>query len=339
MKDRLRSILVRFREFFTVRRRWVIAGSVFAGVFLLFLFTPNRDSRPARPKPQLGSSQLHSASGYGESASSEVSAPMSIDTKEVNALMSSRLPSKIYPANPGDTGGLFPEPHIAYSAELSVVTREFARSRSSLEDILERHRGYVAKLRMVGEPSGSVLSATLRVPSSEYRSTLTELKGVGLVEHEEECADEITQQHSDLEARLVNAQNEEKRIQQLLQNRSEKASDLNSLERQVGLLRGEIERIEAERYASGNRVTFANVSFSLREERALPAETIGAKLRNAAVGGLSDAFESISTILLFLAGRGPLLALWAVLIYFPVRFFWRRRSQWGLGEAEAAKNS
>jgi uncharacterized small protein (DUF1192 family) len=253
--------------------------------------------------------------------------------------MSSRLPSKIYPANPGDTGGLFPEPHIAYSAELSVVTREFARSRSSLEDILERHRGYVAKLRMVGEPSGSVLSATLRVPSSEYRSTLTELKGVGLVEHEEECADEITQQHSDLEARLVNAQNEEKRIQQLLQNRSEKASDLNSLERQVGLLRGEIERIEAERYASGNRVTFANVSFSLREERALPAETIGAKLRNAAVGGLSDAFESISTILLFLAGRGPLLALWAVLIYFPVRFFWRRRSQWGLGEAEAAKNS
>jgi uncharacterized small protein (DUF1192 family) len=257
----------------------------------------------------------------------------------MNAPMSSRLPSKVYPADPSDKAGLFPEPRIAYSAELTVVTREFAHSRSSLEEILERHRGYVAKLRMVGQPSGSVLSATLRVPSSEYRSTLTELKGVGLVEHEEECADEITQQHSDLEARLVNAQNEEKRIQQLLQNRTEKASDLSSLERQVGLLRGEIERMEAERYASGNRVTFANVSFSLREERALPAETIGAKLRSAAVGGLSDAFESISSILLFLAGRGPLLALWAVLIYFPVRFFWRRRSQWGLGEAEAAKNS
>jgi hypothetical protein len=217
------------------------------------------------------------------------------------------------------------------------VTREFAHSRSSLEEILERHRGYVARLRMVGQPSGSILSATLRVPSSEYRGTLTELKGVGLVEHEEEAADEITQQHSELEARLVNAQNEEKRIQQLLQNRTDK--DSASREQQVGLLRGEIERIEAERYAAGNRVTFANVSFSLREERALPAETIGAKLRSAAVGGFSDAFESISSILLFLASRGPFLALWAVLVYLPARFFWRRRSQLGLREAEAAKNS
>lgn len=252
--------------------------------------------------------------------------------------MSSRIPPKNYPGVPSDSAGLFPEPRIAYSAELSVVTREFAHSRSSLEEILERHHGYVAKLRMVGQPAGSMLSATLRVPSSEYRSALTELKGVGLVEHEEEAADEITQQHSELEARLLNAQNEEKRIQQLLKDRDDKFSDPRSLERQVGLLRAEIERMEADRYAAGNRVTFANVSFSLREERALPAETIGAKLRAAAVGGLSDALESISTILLFLAGHGPLLALWVALIYLPVRYFWRRRSQLAFSEAQAPKN-
>jgi len=157
------------------------------------------------------------------------------------------------------------------------------------------------------------------------------------MEHEEEAADEITQQHSELEARLVNAQNEEKRIQQLLQNRTDK--DSASLEQQVGLLHGEIERIEAERYAAGNRVTFANVSFSLREERALPAETVGAKLRAAAVSGFSDAFESISSILLFLASRGPLLAFWVVLTYLPARFLWRRWSHLALPEVEAAKNS
>jgi uncharacterized small protein (DUF1192 family) len=184
-----------------------------------------------------------------------------------------------------DSASPFRESRIAYSAELSVVTKEFAHSRSSLEEILDRHRGYVAKLRMVGQPEGCVLSATLRVPSSEYRSALTELKlkAVGLVEHEEEAADEITQQHSELEARLVNAQNEEHRILQLLQNRTEKANDSGTLERQVSLLRGEIERMETERYASGSRVSFANVFFSMREEHTTPAETIGAKLRNAAV--------------------------------------------------------
>jgi hypothetical protein len=229
------------------------------------------------------------------------------------------------------------EPRIAYSAELSVVTREFAHSRSSLEEILEHHHGYVSKLRMVGQPSGSVLSATLHVPSSEYRSALTELKAVGLVEHEEEAADEITQQHSELEARLVNAQNEEQRLLQMLQNRTGKVNDSGTLERQVSLLRAEIERMETERYASGSRVSFANVLFSMREERTPPAITIGAKLRDAAVSGFSDAFESISTILLFLASRGPLLALWAALLYFPARFLWRRRSQWAFSQADSPK--
>jgi uncharacterized small protein (DUF1192 family) len=337
MEDFLHSVLVRFRQFSPARRRWILAGGLLAGVLLLFLFTPNRDLQHVGPAHQAGASVPPGASGYGGATSTEAMPPMSINTKEANALPSARILSKVYPAAPSDAAGLFPEPRIAYSAELSVVTREFAHSRVSLEEILERHRGYVAELRMVGQPSGSVLSATLRVPSSEYRSTLTELKGVGVLEHEEEAADEITQQHSELEARLVNAQNEEKRIQQLLQNRTDK--DSASLEQQVGLLRGEIERIEAERYAAGNRITFANVSFSLREERALPAETIGAKLRSAAVSGLSDAFESISSILLFLASRGPLLAFWAALIYLPARFLWRRWSHLALPEAEAIKNS
>jgi uncharacterized small protein (DUF1192 family) len=253
--------------------------------------------------------------------------------------MPTEAQSKLYSSAPLDSANAYREPQVAYSAELTVATREFAHSRASLEDILERHHGYVAKLRMVGEPTGSMLSATLRVPSSEYRSTLTELKDVGVVEHEEEAADEITQQHGELEARLVNAQNEERRIQRILQNRDDKFSDFGSLERQVAILRGEIERIEAEGSASTNRVSFANVFFSLREERISNAETIGAKLRRAAIGGLNDALDSLSSILLFMAGHGPLLVLWAVLIYFPARYFWRRRSQLAFSEAQAPKNS
>jgi hypothetical protein len=321
MKDRLRSLVVRFRESLSARRGLVLAGIILAGVFLLLLLAPNREVRQRHPPVPLLPEHV--------SPNSEILSPedlrlMGGGTKEANALRAPRALSELYKAAPGDRAGLFQEPRIAYSAELTVVTKEFAHSRSTLEEILDRHHGYVAKLRMVGQPSGSVLTATLRVPSSEYRSALTELKAVGPVEHEEEAADEITQQHSELEARLVNAQNEEQRILRLLENRTDKANGSEALKRQISFLRGEIERIESERYASGSRISFANVFFSLREERTPPAETIGAKLRAAAVSGLSDAFESVSTILLFLAGRGPLLALWAVLLYFPARYFWRR---------------
>src|SRR5438552_19129862 len=61
-------------------------------------------------------------------------------------------------------------PLIAHTAELAIATKEFARSRTELEEILERHRGYAARLRMVGRRTGSVLTATLRIPSPELIS-------------------------------------------------------------------------------------------------------------------------------------------------------------------------
>jgi hypothetical protein len=332
MEDRPRSLVVRFRKLSPARRGLVLAGSLLAGVFLLFLLAPSRDVPHQHVPLAPNRGGLN-----GEILAPDGLRSMGIDTKEANATGPLHLQSELYKVGPVDSMNLPHEPRIAYSAELSVVTKEFAHSRSSLEEILERHRGYVAKLRMVGQPSGSVLAATLRVPSSEYHSALTELKGVGTLEHEEEAADEIVQQRSEIEARLINAQNEEQRLQRILQDRPEKAYDPTALQRQVALLHSEIERIQTERYAAGSRVSFANVSFSLREERTTPAETIGAKLRSAVVGGLSDALESLSTIVLFLASRGPLLALWAVLLYFPARFLWHRRSLWAFREEESPK--
>jgi uncharacterized small protein (DUF1192 family) len=339
MEDRLRPIVVRIREAFSARPRLVLAACVAAGVFLLFLSVPKQKDAPAHQS----SATFPPARATTSSEWPPADGPRSVidNTKQLNAAMPAAVPSKLYPSPPMDSASAYREPQVAYSAELTVATREFVHSRSSLEEILERHHGYVAKLRMIGEPAGSILSATLRVPSSEYRSALSELKAVGVVEHEEEAADEITQQHSELEARLVNAQNEEQRIQRILQNRDDKDkfNDIGSLERQVAALRGEIERVEAERSASSSRVSFANVFISLREERTSAAETMGAKLRTAAIGGANDALDSLSSILLFLAGHGPLLAVWALLIYFPARYFWRRRSQLAFREAQVPKNS
>jgi hypothetical protein len=335
MENAQPSQFVRSLRGLSNRKRLLLAVALCLGALIFFLQVSNKSGSVSREPGRQGTDLATSTSELPRPGDKP-----QIDTKQVfeMAAPSSRAPLKAYSGDAGGSANSYIEPRIAYSAELSVTTREFAHSRSSLENILERHRGYVAKLRMVGQPTGSELSATLRVPSTEYRSALAELKTVGLVEHEEEAADEVTQQHGELEARLVNAQNEEQRLLQLLQKKDDKTNDQLSVQRQVEFLHGEIERIESERYAAGAKTSFANVFFSLKEDRATPVETIGAKLRNAALSGLSDALESVSAILLFLASRGPLLALWAVLIYVPARFFWRRRSQLGFGQAEA-KNS
>jgi hypothetical protein len=215
-------------------------------------------------------------------------------------------------------------PLMAHTAELAVVTKEFGRSRTSLEEILERHRGYAAKLRMLGQKSGSVLSATLRVPSTELTGTVSELKALGDVEREEQAADEITQQRADLEARLTNAQNTLRRLQELLKKQTYPDGNVRELQRQIGNASAEVARLEAERQASEHRVIFANVFLTLREEIAKPSESLGAQLRSAAATGFGDALASVAGLLAFLIGRGPVVVLWCAILYPPARFVWKR---------------
>jgi hypothetical protein len=303
------------RSLSPAQRQIFLAGASLLGLVLLTFHAATTSNR-ANPSGPVATSNTGTAT----------TSPVSVDVK-TNMLKEPAaipMPSTAYEAHIGDFVGVAGGPRITYSAELSVVTKEFARARSSMEDLLERHRGYTAKLRMVGQPSGSILSATLRVPATEYRGALAELKAVGDVERDEESADEIAQQHGDLEARLQNAQNNERRLQQWLKDSSDKGGELASIEQQLSVLRGEIGRLEAERRAYDDRAVFSNIYFSMREEKVAPVVTFGAELRSAAISGLSDAFHALSAVLLFCVNYGPSLLLWAAFLYFPARMLWRR---------------
>jgi hypothetical protein len=219
--------------------------------------------------------------------------------------------------------GLAAVPRIAHAAELAVATREFARSRAALEEILERHRGYAARLRMIGEPDGSVLSATLRIPSSEFESAVNDLKSLGKVEREEQTADEVTEQRADLEARLANARSSLGRLEELLKKQTYPDGNVRELERQIAAGREEIHRLEAEKLASDRRTLFANVLFSLKEEAGAP-QGLAAQLRNAAASGFGEAAASLAALLVLVVGRGPFFLLWIAILYLPARALWRR---------------
>jgi hypothetical protein len=216
-----------------------------------------------------------------------------------------------------------PAPYIAQAAEVAVATKEFKKSRASLEGILDRHHAYAAKLRMVGEPSGSTLLATLRVPAPEFSATVDDLKGLGSVEREEQTADEITAQRADVEARLRNAQNTLARLKDMLQQ-GWKAGNPAEIQRQLSSASSEIARLEAEKSATDHRVLFSQVLFALREEIVPPAESFSGQLRSATIAGLSDGLTTLSGMLFFVVSRGPATLLWVLVLYFPAKWLWRK---------------
>jgi len=218
---------------------------------------------------------------------------------------------------------------VERQAQLVLTAADFDKARAGIEAIVRRHGGYTGALT-VNSPNGAArtLDATLRVPADQLDAVLTELKTLGRVEEESQSGEEVTAQYIDLEAHLANARNTENRLTDLLRERTGKLSDVLEVEQQLSRVRGEIEQMEAQRKNLSNLVDFATVKVKLTED--YKAQLGGAskstltQLSNAAVEGYQNAAHGVVGAIVLLFSYGPGLAIWAVVLYFPVRFAWRK---------------
>jgi hypothetical protein len=230
-----------------------------------------------------------------------------------------------------DVGSFLPlqQPMIARVVSLSIVTKDFAASRASLDAILVRRRGYAAELSAnTAENAPRSLQAALRIPVAELSSAVADLKMLGRVENESQSGEEVTQQHTDLLARLKNSRETEQRLQAILTQRTGKIKDVLEVEREIARVRGEIEAMEAEQKNLEHRVEFASANLQLTEEYKAslnaPAASISTKIHNAMVAGFKRLAEAILRILLFFLEAGPTMLVAALIFLAPAWLLWRR---------------
>jgi hypothetical protein len=100
------------------------------------------------------------------------------------------------------------------------------------------------------------------------------------------------------------------------------------VELEIDRVRGEIEQMQAEKKELSKRVAFATVNTTVKEEyfarlQGAPPST-GSRFRNAAVDGYNTVVEGLIGVGLFLLSAGPSLLLWAALLFFPVRWAWKK---------------
>jgi Domain of unknown function (DUF4349)/Putative zinc-finger len=222
-----------------------------------------------------------------------------------------------------------PAPMIARSASVSVVVKDFAASRQSLDVLLARHRGYSAQLNVYTPENGPrSLQASLRVPAPELSSAVSDIKALGRVENESQSGEEVTRQHADLVNRLKTARETEQRFRGILQQRTGNVAEVLQVEEGIARVRGDIERMEAEQKALERRVDFATVELQLTEEYKAPlnspAASVSTRIHNAFVAGYHNASETVLGIIFFVEEYGPTLFIWLAILVLPVVFFWRR---------------
>jgi hypothetical protein len=220
-------------------------------------------------------------------------------------------------------------PMIVRTAAVTLTTKDFDKARAGLDNILKWHHGYVGELN-VNTPvgMGHTINAALRVPADQLEATLADLRKLGRVEAESQSGQEVTAQYVDLEARLANARNTERRLTDLLQQRTGKLSDVLAVETELSRVRGQIEGMESERKNLANQVDFATLNVTVNEDykaqlQVVPPST-STQFRNAAVDGYRTMVDGIVGVGVFLVSYAPSLLFWAALLFFPVRSLLRK---------------
>jgi hypothetical protein len=219
-------------------------------------------------------------------------------------------------------------PLLVRTAQLTLVLQNLDAARAEMEKALLSVGGFAGNISATGSGTDQrTLSATLRVPTARLDETIAALKKLGQVRSESLQGEDVTQQSVDLDARLANARTSEKRLQDILANRTGKLADVLSVEREIARVRGEIEQMEAERKSLDRRVTYAVLALDLIETRKaavnlgpLPVST---RLRNALVDGWTSAVTSALDLTVFVVRIAPMLLLWAIILIPSVRLLRR----------------
>ncbi|WP_437975639.1 DUF4349 domain-containing protein [Sorangium sp. So ce295] len=198
------------------------------------------------------------------------------------------------------------------TVETAILVDAFEPAMQRLRTAVEEHGGYVSEARVHGGPHRSA-SLEARVPSAKVGAFRAVAASVGEVVDDAEKAEDVTEQRADIGARLRNARAQEKRLLDLLSDRTGSLADVVAVEKQLGSVRETIEQIEAQERLLEGQIAYATVKMSITargEEQTLGA---GGKIARAASEGIENAGVVAVKTAVLAASIGPTLLLLAAL--------------------------
>lgn len=218
---------------------------------------------------------------------------------------------------------------ISRTAALELRTGAFESSVKSLNQVVYTHHGNMEDLKTQSLSGyGRTLSANIAVPSSEFETTLSDLKALGRIDSIAEAGEDSAVKIAAASRRLSAAQTNLSRLQKLQRERKGELRDVVALEKDIAQASESV--VEAERQNQGlvSIVAQAHIRFTLIEDYRAPLQTNFAgfilQVRNSLVEGIASIFSSTALVLGIFFEFGLPLLFWAALLFLPTRLVWRR---------------
>jgi hypothetical protein len=215
---------------------------------------------------------------------------------------------------------------IVRTGELRVVVEGFEAARERLDAIVGEAGGFIADLTVTHrDRSVSAATFTLRIPSARFDDVVAKLRPLGEVQDERTQAEDISESYYDMESRLKNARILEARVIDLVKNHSGPIADLLQIERELGRIREEIERMDGRIRSWDNLLAMSTLRVTLDTRVAyVAAAPVG--LGDRVASRWSASLEGVGNFFANLLLGAVELVPWLPLLAAPVvLFIWYRK--------------
>lgn len=205
---------------------------------------------------------------------------------------------------------------IIKNANLSLEVTDLQAALGRAAEIANRNGGLVSNSYMSGGPGGGgnrQAGLTLRVPAAAFDRTVSALRDLGKVASEQVSTEDVTDQFIDLQARVVNLEEQERRLRAILA-RANTIDDILRVEAELARVRADIDGLRGRLQFLADRTDFSTITVNL-VETALAARTVNAPSWRGVWRRAQEAFVQVSNAVLafaaglvvFLAGLVPVL--------------------------------
>lgn len=224
---------------------------------------------------------------------------------------------------------------IVRTGNISMVVEDTEVALAHIEALAAQLGGYVADSNSWREHEQLHATITIRVPAEDFDEARRRIKEEALEEQgENTSAQDVTEEYTDLEARLKNLQATEAELRELLasvREKTQKAEDILAVYRELTAIRGEIEQIQGRMQYLEHSAALAALTVTLTPKEVIPLVEKGWSWTRT----LRDSVRNLVTALQFLVDLAtriviiilPILIILAIpfLVLWGLWQLWRRR--------------
>lgn len=216
---------------------------------------------------------------------------------------------------------------------MNIEIENYSESDKKVTEAVARANGYVSNttttVNVSGKKQGTI---QVKIPADKFDGFVQDVSNIGKVMSENISGKDVTEEYIDLEARQKTQRELEKRLLDLLNEKTAKLVDVVEVEEKLSSVRENIERTEGRMRFLKNQSAYSTLSISLFEPALLQTSSGGGffyEMKTAISKGLEGFTDVLSGLIAFMIAFSPVLIFIFVILFIIRRYIRNRKAKNG----------